>query len=67
MHYEIGWHSSDLHCCHVALVDGESRDEIFDVALYQLDNDQDAARLESLSKLEELIAAANLALRGENA
>ena len=60
MKYGIGWHSSDETACHVAFTDAEGEvDEIFDVTLHSLDDDNDAARKESLAALELLVARAN--------
>jgi hypothetical protein len=56
--YEIGWHSSDTGVCHVAAVNDDVRDDLFDVQLYG-DNENDSDRRESLEALEQLVERAN--------
>jgi hypothetical protein len=64
--YEIGYHSSDLQNPHVAFVDESGqREDIFDVALYFIDDDKvpnDPAYVESKDALDRLIVLANRAL-----
>lgn len=63
--YEIGWHSSEIECPHVAFaIESGGREELFDIRLYSMDegNDQDAAYEESKEALELLVRRANEAL-----
>jgi len=65
-HYEIGWHSSDVNHCHVAFVLDGQREDLFDVALFHIEDEEtDGAREESLGALELLVARANAALKEE--
>lgn len=71
MQYEIGYHSSEIECPHVALVDDEGeRDEIFDVRLYHLSSpvaEYDPAFMASRDGLARLVARANRLLARDNA
>jgi hypothetical protein len=64
MKYEIGWHSSDDTVCHVASIDGDERDDLFDVQLYDPDvpEGDTNARQKSLDALQKLVDDANGAL-----
>lgn len=63
--YELGYHSSDIEHPHVAFVVDGQREELFDVALYSMDdgNAQDGAYIESKEALDLLIARANAAIK----
>lgn len=66
MHYELGYHSSEATCPHIALVaDDGSRNDIVDLRLYFVsdDLDTDVAFSESKSAVELLLDRANESLR----
>lgn len=59
--YAVGYHSSDETHVHVAL----NRDELFDVALYNLDDDGGKALAESRRALDGIVKRANVGLAVE--
>jgi hypothetical protein len=65
--YTWGYHSSEPQFVHVALVTGERRNDLFDVALYDRDyEDPDTGRNaedQSLFDLRHLIGLANAAIQ----
>lgn len=58
--YMVGWHSSEIHHPHVTLVNGSSRDDIFDVALPHIEDDEtDPDYLAARAALDLMVARAN--------
>lgn len=64
--YEVGYHSSEIECPHVALTTDGKRDEIFDLRIYfdgEMGDETNPAYVKSKAALDLMVERANAAIR----